>query len=165
MGLEVAFSAFLEEHQGQGSASEDLPNVADPDLDVLHSDAEIAKPLETIAIYVGWQCAAPDPAVGSRSKTALLWAKASRPLEPFRVRECNMALLLGSGCRAEHERTDRLYVNQVHWTNAQRTKGKNVCLDEKDAAIFSTPFHHEDQDLSTRWHPHDQTRALEAALS
>ena len=76
-----------------------------------------------------------------------------------------MALLLGSGCRAEHERTDRLYVNQVHWTNAQRTKGKNVCLDEKDAAIFSTPFHHEDQDLSTRWHPHDQTRAIEAALS
>ena len=36
---------------------------------------------------------------------------ASRPLGPVRVRECNMVLLLGPGCRAEHARPDRLYVN------------------------------------------------------
>ena len=59
-----------------------------------------------------------------------------------------MALLLSPGCRAEHEHTHRLHVNLVHWTNAQRTKGKYVRLDDKDAAIFSTPFHHKDQDLS-----------------
>ena len=85
-----------------------------------------------------------------RRCTLLIDAKelASRPLGPVRVRECNMALLLGPGCRAEHERPDFLYVNLVHWTNAQRTKGKYVRLDDKDAAIFSTPFHHNDQDLS-----------------
>ena len=124
-------------------------------MDALHSDAEIAKSLETIASCVDWQCAAPDPVVESRSEAALLWASAanlrhtllidakelaSRPLGPVRVRECNMALLLGPGCRAEHERPDRLYVNLVHWTNAQRTKGKYVRLEDKGAAIFSTPF-------------------------
>ena len=155
--------SIIEEHQGQISASDDLPNEVDPDLDALHSDAEIAKSLETIASCVDWQCAAPDPAVESRSEAALLWASAadrrctllidakelaSRPLGLVRVRECNMALLLGPGCRAEHERPDRLYVNLVHWTNAQRTKGKYVRFDDKGAAIFSTPFHHKDQDLS-----------------
>ena len=30
----------------------------------------------------------------------------------------------------------------------QRTNGKHVRLDDKDAAIFSTPFHHKDQDMS-----------------
>ena len=30
----------------------------------------------------------------------------------------------------------------------QRTKGKYVCLDDKDAAIFTTPFLRKDQDLS-----------------
>ena len=46
-GLEDASSAIIEEHQGQSSSSDDLPNEADPDLDALHSDAEIAKSLET----------------------------------------------------------------------------------------------------------------------
>ena len=113
----------------------------------------------------------------SRSEAALLWTAgarnkelASRPSGPVRVRECNVALLLGPGCRAEHERPDRLYVNLVHWATAQRTKGKNVHLDDKDAAVFSTPFHHRDQDLSkhTVTHPdvgipHEQARALEGA--
>ena len=107
MGLEDALGAIIEERQGQISASDDLPNEQDPDLD---SDAEIAKSLATIASCVDWQCAAPDPAVESRSEAALLWASAagrrctllidakelaSRPLGPVRVRECHMALSLG----------------------------------------------------------------------
>ena len=47
VGLEVALSSIVEEHQGQSSASDDLPKEADPNLDALHSDAEIAKSLET----------------------------------------------------------------------------------------------------------------------
>ena len=185
MSLEVALSAIIGKHLGQSSSSDDLPNEADPDLDALHSDAEVAKPLETIASYVDWQCAAPDPAVESRSEESLLWANAadrkctllidakelaSRPLGPIRVRECTMALLLTYGCRAEHERPDRLYVHSVHWANAQRTKGKYMCLDNKNAGTFSAPCRHTDQELSKhmvlqprRGHPHDQTRALEAA--
>ena len=119
------------------------------------------------ANYVDCQCVEPDPAVESRSEAALWWANAanrkctllidakelaSRPLGTIRVRECNMA---------EHERTDRLYVNLVPWTNVQRTKGKHVCIDDKDGAssitrsrLVRTP---------RRWHSHDQARALEAA--
>ena len=169
MCLEDALGT-IEEHQGQISASDDLPNEVDHNLDALHSDAEIGRSLETIASCVDWQCAALDPAVESRSEAALLWASAadrrctllidakelaSRPLGPVRVRECNMALLFGPGCRAEHERSDRLSVNLLHWTNAQRTKGKYVRFDDKDAAIFFTPFHHKEPDLSkhTVLHP------------
>ena len=46
MSLEVALSAIIGKHLGQSSASNDLPNEVDPDLDALHSDAEVAKPLE-----------------------------------------------------------------------------------------------------------------------
>ena len=94
----------------------------------------------------------------------------SRPLWPVRVRVATWLCCWGPGCRAEHERPDRLYVNLVHWTDAQRTKGKYVRLDDKDAAIFSTPFRQKDQDLSKhtlihprRWHPHEHARALEGA--
>ena len=43
MGLEDALGAIIEEHQGQISSSDDLPKEVNPDLDALHSDAEIAK--------------------------------------------------------------------------------------------------------------------------
>ena len=36
MGLEDALGAIIEEHRGQISASDDLPNEVDPDLDDLH---------------------------------------------------------------------------------------------------------------------------------
>ena len=82
MGLEDALGAIIEERQGQIYASGDLPNEQDPDLD---SDAEIAKSLETIASCVDWQCAAPDPAVESRSEAALLWASPSTVVELWRI--------------------------------------------------------------------------------
>ena len=182
MGLEDALGAIIEERQGQISASDDLPNEQDPDRD---SDAGIAKSLETIASCVDWQGAAPDPAVESRSEAALLWASAvgrrctllidakelaSRPLGPVRVRECHMALSLGPGCRAEHERPDRLYVNSVHWTNAQRDQGqvraprRQGCGDILHAVPpqRSRPVQAHG-DTPRRWRPHEQARALEGS--
>ena len=55
----MLWGAIIEEHQDQFSASDDLPTEADPDLDALHSHAEIGKSLETKASCVDWQCAAP----------------------------------------------------------------------------------------------------------
>ena len=115
MGLEDALGAIIEEHQGQISASDHLPNEADAEIGRHGQRCGDRKSLETMASCVDWQCAAPDPAVESSSEAALLWAGAadrrctlltdakelaSRPLGPVRVRVCNMALLLGPACRA-----------------------------------------------------------------
>ena len=58
-----------------------------------------------------------------------------------------------TGCRAEHERPDRSYVNFVHRTNVQRTKGKQVCLDDKDAAnILYAVTSQRSRLVETRWY-------------
>ena len=55
MGLEDALGAIIEECQGEISASDGLPNEVDPDLDALHSDAEVLRFLKRKHKLLPWR--------------------------------------------------------------------------------------------------------------